>query len=205
MHRIVTQRLHNSPFHPTFPSISITSFLHHRSPTTCHPPGEQVPHDADTAVRGQARKRREEEPGRQRRIIATVYRHQPGEGKEEGKDCRAQRKVPGEGNIRMRPGRRSNIKNLILIPFHQIQQGPYLRFKFREFVLDNIPDNLIIDRKIPMDYLVADPCHELPGNARVLFPDFYRDILGSFTDDLQGSGYRMFRCLILQKIIVGDS
>lgn len=55
-----------------------------------------------------------------------------------------------------------------------------------------------------MDYLVADPCHELPGNAGGLPFDFFRDILGSFTNDLQRAGYCMFCCLVRKKIVIGD-
>lgn len=38
-----------------------------------------------------------------------------------------------------------------IVRSHRITKGTYMWFKFREFVLDNIPDNIIIDCKVSMN------------------------------------------------------
>lgn len=87
--------------------------------------------------------------------------------------------------------------------FHLIVNCSNFWFEFRDLVCNHIPYNVIIYRKIPVNNLIAESCHEFPWDLRVISCYFFRNILCCLTNNFQCSCDGVFFYLIRLEFFIG--
>lgn len=68
-------------------------------------------------------------------------------------------------------------------------------------VLDDVPDNRVIDPEVPVDQTITHPRHSAPVNTWKLSPEIVRDVLRGFTNYFETSHERALQRLVLPEVI----
>lgn len=68
-------------------------------------------------------------------------------------------------------------------------------------VLNDVPDNRVIDSEISVDQTITHSRHSAPVNTWMLSPEIVRDVRRGFTNDFETSHERALQRLVLPEVI----